>query len=619
MKKLAAILLIGALLFSLSPVSALAATSSDQSVQMVMALLGIMTGDENGNLNLNNAVTRAEFTKMLVCSSTQKDASPTANSSPFRDVPYTHWSASYIKTAVVNQWVTGYLDGTYRPDNSIKLEESVSAALKLLGYTASDFSGTFPDGQLALYNSLSLNDGVSCSRGQTMSRSDCMMLFYNLLTAKLKNSSQTLLQSLGYQTASDGSIDYAQLLSDSMSGPIIANASFLDQLSFPPKAYYRNGVSCTSSDINQYDVLYYSSGLRSVWAYSKKVTGTYQSAAPSADAPSSVTVAGTSYSISTAEAAFALSTMGSLSIGSSITLLLDKNGAIAGAMLAITLYEDIYGVLSSAETKTYTAADGSTYSAPSITVWATDGSEYSFQLDGSSYKIGALVCVSYATGSPKLSVLSSSSLSGTINASGKSLGSYTLANNLEILERAGSVYQTTYLSRLDGIQLQTGDVLFYSLNSKGEISKLILEDVTGDLYSYGILLEMTETNAQGSGLRGSYTFNISGKQQTLSTTTTLFHPTEGPCRFLISGNTLEDITVLSKVSLTALNQTYATSSEKAYLLADNIPVYLLQDETYYQSSLSLIADTAQYSLKGYYDKSETDGGRMRVIIATAKG
>ena len=65
-----------------------------------------------------------------------------------RDRPYTHWAASYIKTAVTQKWVTGYLDGTYRPSQTITLEEGLSAMLGLLGYTASDLSGSYPSAQL---------------------------------------------------------------------------------------------------------------------------------------------------------------------------------------------------------------------------------------------------------------------------------------------------------------------------------------------------------------------------------------------------------------------------------------------------------------------------------------
>lgn len=153
--------------------------------------MSIMTGDENGNLNLTKNVTRAEFARMLVAASTYKDkVSAVSNSSPFKDVPYTHWAAGYIKTAVQQGWLNGYLDGSYHPDQTITLEEAETGVLKLLGYGTSDFSGAYPYGQLALARSLNLNEKVTATQGGTMTRQNMMYLFYNLLSADTKDGQQ---------------------------------------------------------------------------------------------------------------------------------------------------------------------------------------------------------------------------------------------------------------------------------------------------------------------------------------------------------------------------------------------------------------------------------------------
>ena len=144
-----------------------------------------MTGDENGNLNLSSNVTRAEFAKMLVNASIYKDkTAAVANASPFKDVSYNHWAAAYIKTAVQQGWLTGYLDGTYRPEQTITLEEAVTGVLKLLGYGTADFSGSYPYGQLALSQSLGLRQGVSASQGETMTREDMMLSLIHIYCGK---------------------------------------------------------------------------------------------------------------------------------------------------------------------------------------------------------------------------------------------------------------------------------------------------------------------------------------------------------------------------------------------------------------------------------------------------
>ena len=47
--------------------------TSDTEKIDVLRLLEIVKGDENGNLNLDAPVTRAEFVKMALCASTYKD------------------------------------------------------------------------------------------------------------------------------------------------------------------------------------------------------------------------------------------------------------------------------------------------------------------------------------------------------------------------------------------------------------------------------------------------------------------------------------------------------------------------------------------------------------------
>lgn len=111
-KRFLSALLAAALALTLLP-TALAATAAEDASQ-VLAALDIMVGDENGSLNLSAPVTRAEFVKMLMAASPVSVGDETAVS-PYPDVPRTHWAAPYVEAAVRAGYVTGYLDGTFRP------------------------------------------------------------------------------------------------------------------------------------------------------------------------------------------------------------------------------------------------------------------------------------------------------------------------------------------------------------------------------------------------------------------------------------------------------------------------------------------------------------------------
>lgn len=100
-KKTISLVLTLCLALCLTAGPAYAASSSLSSAQQTVQALGIMTGDENGNLNLSGNVTRAQLAKMMIDASTYKDSiSSTAKSSLFKDVKYTNWSASYVQTTV---------------------------------------------------------------------------------------------------------------------------------------------------------------------------------------------------------------------------------------------------------------------------------------------------------------------------------------------------------------------------------------------------------------------------------------------------------------------------------------------------------------------------------------
>ena len=133
------------------------APSLEDAVQAVTAL-GIATGE-----NLSQRVTRSEFVAMAVKASPGGDGVGQAAASPYPDVPRSHWASGYVEAAVSRGLVTAYSDGTFRPDQEVKLAEAVSMALSLLGYGPGDFSGAYPTGQLAMYRSLKLDRGVSAS------------------------------------------------------------------------------------------------------------------------------------------------------------------------------------------------------------------------------------------------------------------------------------------------------------------------------------------------------------------------------------------------------------------------------------------------------------------------
>lgn len=619
MKKLLSLLLAAAVLIGSVPAAFAASDTSDSVIEQVVKAAEIMVGDSSGNLNLGSTVTRAEYAKMLVCASTSKDSvAGASNSSPFKDVPYTHWAAGYIKTAVQQGWLSGYLDGSYKPNKTVTLEEAATGVLKLLGYSTTDFSGSYPYAQLAMYKSLGLNTRVTASQGSAMTRRNMMYLFYNLLNTKTKDG-QVYAQTLGYTLNSNDEIDYLSMISDTMEGPFVVESGLSSIVSTSGKTIYRNGYASTADAVQKYDVVYYTGS--TIWAYANAVTGTYQSASPSAASPTSVTVAGNTYEIETSDAALALSTLGGLNTGDIITLLLGRDGKVAYALPAEDYSSAVAGVVTAVGTSTYTNAVGNSYTARTITVTATDGASYTYPCSKTSIDEGSVVSIGFGSSGTDVSILKSVNVSGKV--SGRTIGSKTMAKDIRILDiNDDGAAKRVYYSRLNGAELDSSDVRWCATNADGEITDLILRDFTGDLYEYGIITSAPsdKDKKESSDLSSTYTYLLNGEKRTLQTVNMRLGVSYGPAKLVMKDGQLSSARNLYKIkNPDSITQLGVTKDGDSWLFADECAVYLYQNSTYSLISLTELRNNFdKYNITCYYDKDTCDGGRIRIITAQAK-
>ena len=603
---------------------ALAAEQPQATVEQAVRLLGVMNGDENGDMNLEGLVTRAQFAKMMVAASSYKDSvGQTSGVSPFRDVTRDHWAAGYVKLAADNGWVNGYTDGTFRPNENIRTEECAAALLRLLGYGPADLTGAYPDAQLSKYRALGLGDGVRRGQGEYLTRGDCMNIFYNLMESKTKEG-QYYGSVLGYQLGQDGKLDYASLVSSNMEGPFIAEAGGLN-LPFDGKiAVYLNGAQAQLEDAQAYDVYYYNANLKTVWIYHNRATGLYTAASPGTAAPTAVTVAGNQYGVGSSEASYALSDMGQFSIGDTVTLLLGLDGQAVGVQKAETAAGQHYGVVVSTSSQTYQDAAGQSRTRNMAKISCTDGAVMEFDSGSTKFSAGDLVYAAVEDGKTTLKGLAGKSFSGNVSSDGKSVGQLTLAEGVQIIDsdKEGQT-KVIYPSRLAGASLKSTDVRYYALDASGRVSHLILNNATGDLGSYGVITSASEVDqtisdpdsgVQSWTISGTYKTLIRGVEGVVSGNK-LYNVKVGPAQFVYDDDrAVKSMRNLPEVRLTALSQLYAMAGNQRYQLADDVQVYIRTNRTYDQSNVSAVSQG--YNLTGYYDQGGAAGGRIRVIVAT---
>ena len=618
-KRMLTALLAACLSLSLAvPALAAPASVSVDEVSQAVTALGIMAGDENGDLGLSRRVTRAEFVTMAIKATPGGGQVGQAATSPYPDVPRGHWASGYVEAAVSRGLVSGYSDGTFRPSKEIGLAEGVTMALALLGYGPEDFSGAYPTGQLALYHSLKLDRGVTAVNAtDSLTRQDAMYLFYNLLSAPTSEGTPYL-NTLGYSLNDAGQVDLLALVNGEMEGPVVVQRDWSASIPFTPVQgkVYRDGASVPPSAIQDYDVVYWNSGMETLWVSSEKATGTIQGLEPSSSSPTSVTVAGRTYPIETSAAAYALSDLGTYGLGDTVTLLLGRSGGVAAvAEVTAASAGERVGVVTQVSNATYPDGSGGTYTAQTVTLLATDGQTYQYQTRG-GYRVGSVVRVVVSDqGEVSLRGLSSSSLTGKVSADGTRVGDYTFAQGATILDVADGQGATFYSGRLAGVNLTGGMVRYYSLNSQGEIDQMILNNVTGDMYQYGVLTRLEEF---GTGLSRYYTYvyDVGGVSYTIPNSTTGFRVTTGPIQ--LTGETADPERMYSLTSTGEgeISGNRFTAGNRSYTLSDQVLVYERRGSQYYLSSLAR-AESGGFTLTAWYDKAESEGGRIRVIVARA--
>ena len=324
-------------------------------------------------------VTRGAFAKMLVSFSTYRESVGAQGTvgTLYRDLPGSSPWAPYIRIAVQQGWMNGYTDGSFRPDNTVTLEEACAAVLKLLSYKTTDMTGSFPQAQLNKAQQIGLRDQLTRTQGQAMTYEQSTLLFYNALTANTASGS-AYGSSLGF-TVSNGQVDTSSVMLKSLKGPFVAGDTV--QLPFVPKMVYRNDKASESAELNKYDVYYYSESLQTLWVYTRRAAGRITAVSPSASAPTSVTVAGTSYTLGSSAVASQVSSLNGGGVGEVVTLLLGMNNEAAGIVTGEEADSVFYGVVQTA-TRSLVEENGADV-LQKVSVMCTDGIARTVNVDKS--------------------------------------------------------------------------------------------------------------------------------------------------------------------------------------------------------------------------------------------
>ncbi|MCD8390764.1 MAG: S-layer homology domain-containing protein [Firmicutes bacterium] len=166
----------------------------------------ILTGYEDGTLRLENTITRAEAAAMLVRIACTKESVESIETTydkdgiaelqkeagisgmeweyeGFTDVELDSWYHPYVYYSKRIDWINGYEDGSFRPENRVTEIEFVCMLEKLLGYSERiEAEGGWQDGVLAVNELLDIADNPT---DEPLTRARMCETAFNTLNANI--------------------------------------------------------------------------------------------------------------------------------------------------------------------------------------------------------------------------------------------------------------------------------------------------------------------------------------------------------------------------------------------------------------------------------------------------
>lgn len=426
----------------------------------------------------------------------------------------------------------------------------------------------------------------------------------------------------------NGDIDYVTYIEGNLLGPVTAvGGSWKSMWNIDGAKITRDGISVSANDIQNYDVVYYIPDMNMVMAYSNKVSGIFEKASPNRDIPTSITVSGKEYTLEGSTAFNKVYSGGSFEYGDTVTLLLGKNGKVADVVSPSYAAAGSVGYIIETGTKDYSSGAVDSYTNYYIKLVQPDGNSYEYitNRDYTESK-NSVVELYFDDGYARISKTGATSdASGKFDWNKKSLGTARISSNIEILDIGTrditdtAAYAKVFGQRLDGVEIGQKSVLYSHKNSSGEIDTLILDNVTGDSFNYGLVTSVS-TSERGSA---SYDYMIGGNRYTI-TVSGKYSVNRGEVAriggALMKPDILQSINVLTKVS--SLSTDRLVADGVTYKLSDKISVYRADNASsaeYTMLSLDeVVKHFDKYSIRAFYDKSSDKGGRVRVLLVSQK-
>lgn len=141
--------------------------------------MGIIEGYDDGELHLERTLTRAEFTKMFA-DTFLKDTKEADTKINFSDIANNYWGKEYIAKAVNAGVISGFEDGTFRPEETVTYEQALTM---IIAYIENN-NLSYPTDYVKSAIEKGLTDNVTALISENLTRNDAVNMLYNALDYK---------------------------------------------------------------------------------------------------------------------------------------------------------------------------------------------------------------------------------------------------------------------------------------------------------------------------------------------------------------------------------------------------------------------------------------------------
>ncbi len=393
----------------------------------------------------------------------------------------------------------------------------------------------------------------------------------------------------------------------------------------------RDGKSAVISDVQKYDVVYYLKDNNTIYVYCDKLSGVYNEAMPSKANVRQIDISGNVLDIETRTAAYKLGEYsGSYKINTGITALLGRDGKVVDVVDVNHSNGSNYGILLSygTEMSEDIFETGKQYSY--INVLNGEGKTVKYRTTSNySERIGDVGRISFDNEGNAVfgTINANSNISGKIDKNNRKIGDRWLTQDCVILERtyAPDTRTGTATAKVIDIEEITVDeikarnVLYaVTTGSFGDISLIILENVTSGQYDYGILTA-NNSKVNGMNVSGNYTIYSNGQSRTYSTQFASGISAGTAVGMIVEGNNLVSLKSLVGVKMgtavSAIDFSRIKVGNDIYRLGSDVQIMKKSSSgkgytgvSVYETE-SIIGKTVNL----YADASISNGGLIRVI------